>query len=136
MLLAEIHLSATQSLWPLIAAFAVLVGFVAWAYGRSAGSTSVRIVCTTLKIIGIAALVLCLLEPLLNKQLAKPGSNYFVVVADNSQGLQIHDRGQVQSRGQQMKKLLADGAKPLADSNRIVRSLGFSHDLRLSTAPH
>jgi len=110
MLVAEIHLSAPQSVWPLAAAFAVIVGFVAWAYGRSSGSTGVRFICTLLKIIGIAALVLCLLEPLWSKQRAKPGSNYFAVLADNSQGLQIHDRGQAQSRGQQMKKLLADDA--------------------------
>ena len=98
-MLAEIHLSATQALVPLLAAFAVLVGFVGWAYGRSAGSTTVRVVCTVLKIIGIAALVLCLLEPLWNKERAKPGSNYFVVLADNSQGLQIHDRNDPHSRG-------------------------------------
>ena len=65
--LAEIHLSATQALWPLLAAFAVLVGFVVWAYGRTAGSTAVRAVCTVLKITGLAALVLCLLEPLWSK---------------------------------------------------------------------
>src|SRR5829696_3953515 len=102
--LAEIHLSATQALWPLLAAFAVLVGFVVWAYGRSTGSTTVRSICTALKIIGIAALVLCLLEPFWSKQRARPGSNYFVVLADNSQGLQIHDRGQSQSRGELIKK--------------------------------
>jgi len=50
--------------------------------------------------------VLCLLEPLLSKQRAKPGANYFVVLADNSQGMQIHDRGQPQSRGEQIKKVL------------------------------
>src|SRR4051812_33328407 len=106
--LAEFHLSATQSLGPLLAAFAVLVGFVVWAYGRSSGSFSVRVVCTALKIIGIAALVLCLLEPLWSKQRVKPGSNYFTLLADNSQGLQIHDRGQALSRGAQMKKVLTD----------------------------
>ncbi len=110
MLVAEIHLSAPQSVWPLAAAFAVIVGFVVWAYGRSAGSRGVRLVCTILKIIGIAALVLCLLEPLWSKQRVKPGANYFAVLADNSQGLQIRDRGQSQSRGQLMKKWLSDDA--------------------------
>jgi uncharacterized membrane protein len=132
MLLAELHISATQSVWPLLAAFAVLVGFVGWAYGRSSGSTTVRVVCTTLKVIGIAALILCLLEPLWSKQRAKPGSNYFVALADNSQGLQIHDRGQSQSRGQQMKKLLADGAAnwqpTLAETFQVRR---YSFDARL-----
>ena len=132
MLVAEIHFSATQSLWPLVAAFAVLVGFIAWAYGRSAGSTAVRAVCTVLKVIGIAALVLCLLEPLWNKERAKPGSNYFVVVADNSQGLQIHDRGQAQSRGERMKKLLTDTRAKwqptLAETFQVRR---YSFDARL-----
>src|SRR3954463_8622942 len=124
MLVAELHLSATQSLVPLIAAFVVLVGFVVWAYGRSAGSTAVRSVCTALKIIGIAALVLCLLEPLWSKQRAKPGSNYFAVLADNSQGMQIHDRGQSQSRGDQIKKLLGDSGswqQTLAETFQLRR---------------
>ena len=130
--LAEIHLSATQALWPLLAAFAVLVGFVVWAYGRTAGSTGVRAVCTVLKIIGIAALVLCLLEPLWSRQRIKPGANYFVVLADNSQGLQIHDQGAAQSRGAVMKKLLADDAATwqpaLAESFQLRR---YSFDARL-----
>ncbi len=125
--LAEIHLSATQALWPLLAAFAVLVGFVVWAYGRTAGSTAVRSVCTVLKIIGLAALVLCLLEPLWSKQRIKPGANYFVVLADNSQGLQIHDQGAAQSRGVVMKKLLSDEAATwqpaLAESLQLRRYL-------------
>ena len=132
MLVAEFHLSATQSLVPLIAAFIVLVGFVIWAYGRSTGSTVVRSVCSVLKIIGLAALVLCLLEPLWNKQRAKPGSNYFVVLADNSQGLQIHDKGAPQSRGEQMKKLLTDSSAnwqaALAENFQMRR---YSFDARL-----
>ena len=130
--LAEIHLSATQSLWPLMAALAVLIGFVVWAYGRSAGSTTVRSVCTALKIIGIAALVLCLLEPLWSKQRVKPGSNYFVVLADNSQGLQIHDKGAAQSRGAMMKKVLTDSGASwqpaLAETFQVRR---YSFDARL-----
>ena len=136
MLLAELHLSSTQSLWPLAAAFCVLVGFIVWAYGRSTGSTAVRSVCTVLKIIGIAALVLCLLEPLWSKQRVKPGANFFVVLADNSQGLQIHDRGQAQSRGEQMKKRLADSGEgawqqTLAEVFQLRR---YSFDARLQPA--
>ena len=125
--LAEIHLSATQALWPLLAAFAVIVGFVVWAYGRTAGSTGVRAVCTVLKIIGIAALVLCLLEPLWSKPRVKPGSNYFVVLADNSQGLQIHDQGATESRGAVMKKLLtgAEGWQPALEESFQLRRYTF-----------
>lgn len=133
MLLAELHISAAQALWPLIAAFVVLVGFVIWAYGRSAGSTRIRSICTALKVIGIAALVLCLLEPLWSKQRARPGANYFIVLADNSQGLKIQDRGQSQSRGEQMKKWLAeDGVEnwqqTLAETFQLRR---YAFDARL-----
>ena len=101
MFFSAIYLSGSESVWPFIAAFGALVAFVAWAYGRSAGSTPTRLACTALKVLGIAALILCLLEPLWSKEKAKPGANYFVVLADNSQGMQIHDRGQSQSRGDQ-----------------------------------
>jgi len=133
MLLAELHLSATNALWPLLAAFAVLIGLVVWAYGRSAGSTAVKSVCTALKIVGIAALVLCLLEPLWSKQRARPGANYFLVLADNSQGLKIKDRGQSQSRGEQVKKWLADDGdgkwqQTLAETFQLRR---YAFDARL-----
>jgi uncharacterized membrane protein len=133
MLLAELHLSAAQAIWPLVAALVVLVGFVIWAYGRSAGSTPTRTICTALKVIGIAALVLCLLEPLWSKQRARPGANYFVVLADNSQGLKVQDRGQSQSRGQLMKKWLAEDSaanwqQTLAETFQLRR---YAFDARL-----
>jgi uncharacterized membrane protein len=133
MLLAELQLSAANAIWPLLAAFVVLVGFVIWAYGRSGTSTGTRFACTTLKVLGIAALVLCLLEPLWSKQRARPGANYFLVLADNSQGLKIHDRGQAQSRGEQMKKWLAEDGdgkwqQALAETFQLRR---YSFDARL-----
>jgi uncharacterized membrane protein len=129
--LAAIHLSGSETVWPFFAAFCGLVAFVAWAYGRSFGSSPVRFTCTVLKILGIAALVLCLLEPLLSKQRAKPGANYFVVLADNSQGMQIHDRGQAQSRGDQIKKVLGTSGTwqpTLAETFQLRR---YSFDSRL-----
>ena len=129
--LAEIHLSASQSLWPLCAAFAVLVGFVGWAYGRSAGSTAVRSVCTALKIIGLAALLLCLLEPLWSRPQLRPGANYFVLAADNSAGLGIRDAGESQTRGALMKSALtADSAwvEGLVENFQVRR---YSVDARL-----
>src|SRR5687767_244293 len=109
MFFSAIHFSGLGSLWPLLAALLVLLTFVVWAYARSATSSPVRTVCAGLKMLGIAALVLCLLEPLWSRQRAKPGSNYFVVLADNSEGMQIKDRGEQQSRGAQLKgKLTSD----------------------------
>ncbi len=92
-------------LWPvlLIGGLAILV--LAWSYRASAGHP-LRWVCLALKAIGITALALCLLEPLWLGQRARPGANLFAVVADNSQGLQIHDRNDSRSRGDVVRGLL------------------------------
>jgi len=76
-----------------------------WAY-RTAGSPWVRWLCLALKVVGFTALAACLLEPLWSGQRARPGANLFAIVADNSQGLQIRDRGSSQTRGELLRKLL------------------------------
>lgn len=97
--------SSWNWLWPvvLIGGLAALV--LAWSYRASAGHP-LRWICLGLKALGIAALALCLLEPLWLGQRARPGANLFAVVADNSQGLQIHDRNDARSRGDVLKALL------------------------------
>lgn len=97
-------------LWPAAALVVVALGILIWSYRASAG-LPLRWVCFGLKLVGVAALALCLLEPLWLGQRARPGSNLFAVVADNSQGLQIHDRGSATSRGEGLRALV-DATKP------------------------
>jgi uncharacterized membrane protein len=84
----------------------------AWSYRRSrlpwrwAGS------CLTLKLLGVAALVFALLDPHWAEQRAKPGANDLVLLADNSQGMQIKDVGQTSSRGEQLRELLTRDDAP------------------------
>jgi uncharacterized membrane protein len=59
-----------------------------------------------LKVLGLAALLTCLLEPLWSGQRARPGANLFAIVADNSQGLQIKDRGETRNRGEVLRDIL------------------------------
>lgn len=92
-------------LWPVVAFGAAALLVLAWSYRASAGQPY-RWLCLALKTLGIAALALCLLEPLWLGQRARPGANLFGVVADNSQGLQIHDRNDPQSRGDALRKLV------------------------------
>ena len=79
-------------LWPALGMFAVGVVLLIWSY-RSPATPAVRWLCLMLKLTGLAALAACLLEPRWLGQRARPGANLFAVVADNSQGLQIRDRG-------------------------------------------
>src|SRR5581483_5035172 len=103
---SSLTFSGTHWLWPALAIFAIAVAVLAWAY-RPAGEPRVRWACILLKALGIAALAVCLLEPLWLGQRPRPGANLFAVLADNSQGLQIHDRGDAHSRGDNLRALLA-----------------------------
>jgi uncharacterized membrane protein len=94
--------------WWLPAAGLLFLGLLllAWVYRHAPASGAIRSVCLSLKLLGLLALTACLLEPLWNSQRAQPGSNYFAVVADNSQGMQIKDRGETRSRGEALHGLL------------------------------
>jgi uncharacterized membrane protein len=106
MLLGAVLISG-RGWWLPAAAFvgaALLLLF--WSYRRAPGGPGLRFVCVTLKLVGLLALAACLLEPLWTAERARPGANFFVLLADNSQGMRIHDRGADQSRGDRLKRLL------------------------------
>ena len=105
---SSLTFSGWNWLWPAVA-FIALAGLVlAWSY-RSAQGHPLRWVCLALKATGIGALALCLLEPLWLGQRARPGANLFAIVADNSAGLQIHDRGETRTRGEVLRGLVDPG---------------------------
>ena len=103
--------SATHWLMPVLIFGVVAVAVLFWSY-RAAEGHPLRWVCLALKALGLAALALCLLEPLWLGQRARPGANLFAVVADNSQGLQVRDRGEAASRGEGLRKLLNAEVSP------------------------
>ncbi|HTH48456.1 MAG TPA: glutamine amidotransferase, partial [Candidatus Limnocylindria bacterium] len=107
-LLASLTLSGPDWLLPAGAVLAAALGILSWSY-RTATTGQLRWVCLGLKLLGIAALAFCLLEPLWTGQRARPGSNLFAVVADNSQGMTIRDAGDKRSRGEAMRELLDPG---------------------------
>src|SRR5206468_2275929 len=92
-------------LWLACGVVGIALVLLLWSY-RAATSGWLRWVCLALKIVGLAALAFCLLEPLWSGQRARPGSNLFAIVADNSQGLQIKDRGETRSRAELLRDLL------------------------------
>jgi len=105
MLVANLVFSSWNSIG-LAGGFLLLAGAILfWGYWRKS-SLPVRWTCLGLKILGFLALAFCLLEPLWSGQRVKPGANLFAVVADNSQGLQIRDRGEKESRGELLRGLL------------------------------
>jgi uncharacterized membrane protein len=105
MSLAALIFSGWNRLWFVLAALALGLVVLLWNY-RSAPGGRIRWLCLALKGLGLLALALCLLEPLWTGQRARPGANLFAIVADNSQGLQITDRGASRSRAELLRELL------------------------------
>lgn len=103
-----------------------------WGYSRARAERGLSATCALLKVLGFTALALCLLEPLWTGQRAKPGANLLAVVADNSQGMQIHDRGNAQSRGEFLRESLAGkGADWLGKLREDFEVRGYVFDSRL-----
>lgn len=105
MFLASLLFSSWNWLWFAGAVFALALLLLFGSY-RAAPPGVARWLCPLFKALGLAALALCLLEPLWSGQRAQPGANLFAVVADNSQGLQIKDRNALQTRGEFLRGLL------------------------------
>lgn len=104
---AALVISGREWLLPAGAFLLVAIGLLAWTYLRSHTDRRLRTACAFLKLLGLAALLVCLLDPLWSSQRAKPGANFLAIVADNSQGMGIKDRGQTMTRGQTLTNLLA-----------------------------
>src|SRR2546425_11576475 len=134
MLVATLVISGREWLWPLAAFLAVALLALALAYRRAAAGGAIRGVCIFLKGLGLLTLAACLLEPLWSGERAKPGSNLFLILADNSEGMQIKDRGETRSRGELLHAMLtADKAdwRAKLDENFQVRRYLF--DVRLQS---
>ena len=131
-MLASLIFSGRDWLVPVLALAGFGAAALAWGYARAEADKGLRAVCGLLKTLGFTALVFCLLEPLWTGQRAKPGANVLAVVADNSQGMQIHDRGNVQSRGEFLRDALAGkGADWLTRLRESFEVRGYVFDTRL-----
>src|SRR6266446_10914463 len=102
---ATLIFSGSNWLWLAAGTLVLALLLLFWSY-RAAPAGAARWVCLFLKMLGLVALALCLLEPLWSGQRARPGANLFAIVADNSQGLQIKDRGATRSRAELLRDLL------------------------------
>jgi uncharacterized membrane protein len=133
--LALLTFSGLTWLWPAALSLGLALVVVLWSY-RAAPAGGHRLVCAGLKTLGLAALAFCLLEPLWSSQRARPGANLLAIVADNSQGLQIKDRGETQTRGEQLRAMLgqadAGWQRTLTDHFDVRR---FFFEARLNATP-
>jgi uncharacterized membrane protein len=106
MMFSAIVISDREWLLPAAGFLVVAILLLVWTYRRAHVDKKLRTACAFLKLLGVAALLACLLDPLWTSQRARPGANFIAVVADNSQGLNIKDRGAALTRGQTLTNLL------------------------------
>lgn len=89
-----------------VAAAAIAVVLLLTSYYRAPVKASVRWAAASLKAIGVAALAICLVEPLLSGERPRPGANIFVVAVDDSESLTVKDEGADESRADQLSETL------------------------------
>jgi uncharacterized membrane protein len=132
-------MSASGMAWgsPEWAAVALGLGGVAalatlWSYARTPAPAAIKLVGASLKGLGLAALLLSLVEPLLTGNRPRRGANAFAVVADNSQSLAVRDVGSAETRGDWLRdRLQAEGPwRTRLAQDFDVRNYAFDSHLR------
>lgn len=110
MIVASIVLGSPEWIVPATILFAVGIVATAWSYTRWRGRRWVAVVSAALKLVGLAAVALCLVEPLLTGSRSQPGANVFVVLVDNSQSLKVREGDGDGTRADRVRTLLDGNA--------------------------
>ena len=132
MILAELVLGARDWLWRAVPLAVAALAVLGWSYGRGGAGGSVRLVAALLKATAAAALAACLVEPLFSGTRPRPQSNLFLVAADNSRSLEIHDSRQRLSRGEQVQARLSESAPWLVRLAQDFDVRRYAFDARLT----
>lgn len=111
MMPAHLSLGSPQALaWAMLLTLAGLAVLARSYSRRGAAALWVRVLAALLKTAGIVILGLCLVDPLFTGTRPRPGSNLFLVVADNSLSLRLSDRRSPTTRGEDLRARLDDKA--------------------------
>lgn len=130
--LGGIVINARQWLPVTLCAAAAGLLLLAWGYRHVTAGGGVRGGAFALKLIGLVALALCLLDPMVTGERAKPGANLFVVLADNSASLSLLDEALGATRAQRLTALLdAQAAIWPAELNNQFDVRRYRFDARL-----
>jgi len=115
-----------------LALLGLAIATLLWSYARAESKRWVRICAAVLKTLGFTALALSLIEPLLTGSRPRRGANAFVILADNSQSLQIRDDDSTRTRGDWVRDLLHQEStwKTRLGQDFDVRSYVFDSHLR------
>ena len=111
-MLAALVIGGREWIAPALGLVAIAALVVGWRYSTALLDTQTRWMAGGFKLVALALLCLCLLEPLWSGQRARPGANLFAILADDSQSLTIRDPGADGARGGSLKGLLTNEEAP------------------------
>jgi uncharacterized membrane protein len=135
-LLGSITIPVGPWLWLIMLVLTVTVVLLFWSYRQSAELGAIHKTAFCLKLLGVLVLLICMIEPLWSGRRAKSGANLFLVVADNSSGMNIRDPGITRSRGEILQAALqtenSNWLGTLADTFQVRQYL-FDSRLRRTT---
>jgi uncharacterized membrane protein len=90
-----------------LTATVILVAFVSslavWSYTIRSQLSVLKLIAMALKLLAIAALAFCLLEPMQRSERPLPGANVMAIVVDNSRSMEIRPPGETKSRIERIK---------------------------------
>ncbi len=132
MTFASLVLGSAAWIWPAVLLAAGTLAVLLWSYLRSPGTSGLRFSAAALKAIGVALLLVCLIEPLQSGMRPRPGANVFVVLADESQSMQIRDPGAHETRADVLKRCFREETTwhTRLGQQFDVRRYGFAERLR------
>jgi len=136
MLLGSIIVPFSPWVWLGVPVLAAVVVLLIWSYRRSPEISIVHRIAFCLRLLGVLVLVLCLTEPLWSGKHVKSGENLFLVIADNSSGMNVRDQNKTQSRGEILKSAFEpdkSGWLSMLAENFQVREYVFDSQLRRTT---
>lgn len=119
--------------WPWVVGLLIVMTFVlVWTYLRSNLSWPFRLLCVALKASGMILLAICLLEPVKTTEVPRQGENLFLIMADTSQSMQIHDDGTARSRAEQLEEWLVEraGWQETLEEAFGVRKFAFARQIK------
>lgn len=133
--LASLVFSNADWLWPAVAFGALGLVFLIVGYRRSPLRGVARVAAFCLKLVGLALLALCLLEPMWTGESPKKGANDLVILADNSRGLSVRGPDGGKTAGELTAEKIggSEGSLPgwLEDLGATFRLHTYTFDSRL-----
>ncbi len=122
----EIVFGKPEWFYFVVAAAVLLSAFTIWSYRRSPMPLRWKLLAVVLRTVGIALLLICLLEPLGSLQRPKSQANVFAVLMDNSQSMGILMQEASKGKSDELEQSLSDDSawqRRLADDFRMRRYL-------------